>query len=51
MDYSDLWSIMAFFRGNEDGVGAHDDLARQIALDGKHWAENYWRFDDMQVCK
>ncbi|KAK4703965.1 hypothetical protein P7C70_g2252, partial [Phenoliferia sp. Uapishka_3] len=48
-DYSDLWSIMAFFRGDRHGVGAHDDLAKHIALAGKDWAEKSWRMVDMQV--
>ena len=48
-DYTDLFPIMAFFRGGRDGAGAHDDLAKEIGLAGKHWAANHWREVDMQV--
>ena len=48
-DYSDLWAIMAFFRGDRHGVGAHDRLAESIALEGKAWAETTWRMADMEV--
>lgn len=48
-DYADLWSIMAFFRGDRHGVGAHDTLAKSIADAGKQWAETNWRMVDMQV--
>ena len=48
-DYQDLFPIMAFFRGGRDGAGEHDELAREIGLAGKHWAENHWREIDMQV--
>lgn len=50
-DYTDLWQIMAFFRGHEDGRGAHDELAKMIALEGKNWAGRHWRWSDMQVCE
>lgn len=33
---------MAFFRGGLRGEGAHDDLAREIALAGREWAQNYF---------
>lgn len=42
---------MAFFRGDTNGVGAHDHLAEKIALEGKKWAAEHWRMSDMQVCK
>ncbi|KAL8293575.1 hypothetical protein RQP46_000276 [Phenoliferia psychrophenolica] len=48
-DYQDLFPIMAFFRGGRDGAGEHDDLAKEIGLAGKHWAENHWREIDMQI--
>ncbi|KZV84062.1 hypothetical protein EXIGLDRAFT_727684 [Exidia glandulosa HHB12029] len=47
MDYSDLYDVMAFFRGTPDGKGAHDDLAEKIATAGREWAERYWRQDDV----
>ena len=33
---------MAFFRGGLRGEGAHDELAKEIALAGKEWAEKYY---------
>lgn len=41
---------MAFFRGDLDGRGAHDDLAKEIAAAGKKWTAEHWRWQDMQVC-
>ena len=41
---------MAFFSGDMDRKGGHDDLAKKIALDGKAWAGQYWRYVDMQAC-
>ncbi|ORX41279.1 hypothetical protein BD324DRAFT_644319 [Kockovaella imperatae] len=69
LDYSDLYSIMAFFVGPPDssaissteaasGAGkkghaspqvGHDDLAKQIALRGRQFGEEYWRWEDMQA--
>ncbi|BGP40488.1 Protein O-glucosyltransferase 2 [Rhodotorula kratochvilovae] len=48
-DYSDLYPIMAFFLGDEEGKGAHDALAQEIAAEGKKWAETHWRWVDMEV--
>lgn len=42
---------MAFFRGDLDGKGAHDDLAKEIAMAGKQWTAEHWRWQDMQVCE
>jgi hypothetical protein len=50
-DFSDLWSTMAFFRGDLEGRGAHDDLAKEIAAAGKKWTAEHWRWQDMQVCE
>lgn len=33
---------MAFFAGDNLGQGAHDDLAKEIAMAGKDWAEKHW---------
>lgn len=41
-DYSDLWTTMAFFMGDEKGKGAHDELAEEIAAEGKRWTETHW---------
>jgi hypothetical protein len=46
-DYSDLFDIMAFFRGEADGQGGHDDLARKIADAGKVWSQTMWRREDL----
>lgn len=42
---------MAFFSGDLDGKNGHDDLAKKIAYDGKAWANQYWRYVDMQACE
>lgn len=39
MDYSDLYSIISFFRGGLNGKGSHDEVARRIARNGQCWAE------------
>ncbi|BGP55808.1 hypothetical protein JCM8202_005626 [Rhodotorula sphaerocarpa] len=49
VDFSDLWTTMAFFAGDNFGHGAHDDLAKEIAMAGKEWAEKHWRWVDMEV--
>lgn len=49
VDYSDLYSIMSFFRGSMDGKGGHDEVARRIALNGQCWAEKTLRYEDLQV--
>lgn len=51
IDYTDLYDLMAFFAGDLDGKGGHDDLAKQIAYNGKQWTEQHWRWEDMQACK
>ena len=50
MDYSDIYPIMAFFAGSPDGrTRGNDDLAEQIAEQGKQFAEEHWRWEDMQA--
>ena len=51
VDYTDLHNVMAFFSGglDEARTGNHDELAKQIAEDGRQWAETMWRHVDMQV--
>lgn len=44
-----MWDIMAFFRGGVDGEGAHDDLGKEIALAGKEWVRNCYRWEDLEV--
>lgn len=48
-DLSDLHHIMAFFLGDADGRGGHDDIGRQIGEDGRRWAADHWRVEDMQA--
>lgn len=40
-DLTDVYDVMTFFH---DG---HDDMAQQIAADGKEWSKTYWRQEDM----
>ncbi|EGG12416.1 family 90 glycosyltransferase, partial [Melampsora larici-populina 98AG31] len=47
IDYTDLYDIMSFFTGDMDGNGAHEDLAEIISSQGRHWALNYFRREDM----
>lgn len=50
LDYSDLYNIMAFFVGSPDGrQPGRDDLAQQIAEQGKKFAEEHWRWENMQA--
>lgn len=59
MDYSDLYSIVSFFRGGLDGTGGHDEVARRIARNGQCWAKKSerlvapltlaWRTEDQQI--
>lgn len=51
VDYTDLWGIMAFFKGDLEGNGSHDHLAEKIATEGRRWAEQNWRWEDMQACE
>ncbi|GAA5825171.1 hypothetical protein JCM3770_006903 [Rhodotorula araucariae] len=49
VDYADMWDIMAFFRGGITGEGAHDDLGKEIALAGKAWVKQCYRWADLQA--
>jgi hypothetical protein len=50
MDYSDIYTIMAFFAGSPDGrTRGNDELAEQIAEQGKQFADEHWRWEDMQA--
>lgn len=46
-DLTDLYDIMTFFRGNINGKGSHDQLAKLIATQGREWSLTYWRKEDM----
>jgi hypothetical protein len=50
IDYSDLYDIAAFFIGSPEGrVKGRDDLAQQIAEQGRKFAMEHWRWEDMQA--
>ncbi|KAK4702828.1 hypothetical protein P7C70_g3392, partial [Phenoliferia sp. Uapishka_3] len=49
VDYSDMWDVMAFFRGGLGGEGAHDDLAKEIAMEGKAWVDQCFRWVDLEA--
>ncbi|GAA6001465.1 hypothetical protein JCM10207_006679 [Rhodosporidiobolus poonsookiae] len=49
VDYTDLFDIMAFFAGDLDGRNNHDALAKQIADNGKDYAQRFWRYADMEA--
>ncbi|WVR05243.1 hypothetical protein IAU60_002255 [Kwoniella sp. DSM 27419] len=49
LDYSDIHDVMAFFNGAPDGsVPGRDDLAKEIAANGKRFVDERWRMQDMQ---
>lgn len=47
VDLSDLHDALSFFRGGLNGTGAHDDMAKKIAQEGKEWSQQFWRKEDM----
>lgn len=47
VDNSDLHDALMFFRGDANGDGAHEDLARKIAVEGRKWSKEYWRREDL----
>ncbi|KAK0279659.1 hypothetical protein LTR91_004870 [Friedmanniomyces endolithicus] len=48
--FADVYGIMEYFLGNEGmRVGGHDEVAREIAMGGKAWAEKVLRREDMQI--
>ena len=47
--FIDVYGIMEYFLGNGEAKAGHDDVAREIALEGKAWAETVLRREDMQV--
>lgn len=46
-DYSDLHDVAAYFIGAPDGSCSHDEVAEQIASNGKAWARDHWREVDL----
>lgn len=49
LDYSDLYDILAFFRGPSplNGELSNDHLAEKIASQGRLWSKNFYRRADM----
>ncbi|KAJ7600109.1 glycosyltransferase family 90 protein [Mycena floridula] len=47
LDLSDLHDALVFFRGDINGKGAHEDLARKIAKEGRQWSKTFWRREDL----
>ncbi|KAG6879152.1 hypothetical protein C0992_004826 [Termitomyces sp. T32_za158] len=47
VDLSDLADSLTFFRGDPNGDGAHDDLAKEIASAGREWSLRFWRREDL----
>lgn len=47
VDLSDLYDALLFFRGDGNGEGAHEYLARKIALSGRQWSKKFWRKEDL----
>ncbi|EJT98365.1 hypothetical protein DACRYDRAFT_90924 [Dacryopinax primogenitus] len=49
MDFSDLYDVLTFFRGDvaKGGEGAHDHLAQKIAEAGRNWSLTMFRKEDM----
>ncbi|KAF8960655.1 glycosyl transferase family 90-domain-containing protein [Flammula alnicola] len=47
VDLSDLHDALLFFRGNGNGDGAHENLARKIAVAGRQWSKTFWRKEDL----
>ena len=47
VDLSDLHDALLFFRGDGNGEGAHEHLARKIALSGRQWSKTLWRKEDL----
>ncbi|GAA5824165.1 hypothetical protein JCM5353_006163 [Sporobolomyces roseus] len=49
IDYTDLFDVLAFFSGDLDGQNHHEQLAKQIAQNGKDYTERFWRYADMEA--
>ncbi|KAF8908170.1 glycosyl transferase family 90-domain-containing protein [Gymnopilus junonius] len=47
IDLSDLHDALLFFRGDGNGEGAHENLARKIAVGGRQWSKTFWRKEDL----
>ncbi|KAF9255706.1 hypothetical protein L218DRAFT_950560 [Marasmius fiardii PR-910] len=47
VDLSDLYDSLIFFRGDPNGEGAHEELAKKIAAQGREWSKTFWRKEDL----
>ncbi|KAJ3575468.1 hypothetical protein NP233_g1085 [Leucocoprinus birnbaumii] len=47
VDLGDLYDSLLFFRGDPLGKGSQPELARNIAQNGRKWAKEFWRKEDM----
>ena len=48
--FIDIYGIMEYFIGAaKHGIGGHDAVAKNIALEGKTWAEKVLRSEDMSI--
>ncbi|KAJ8073632.1 hypothetical protein PM082_011910 [Marasmius tenuissimus] len=47
VDLSDLYDSLMFFRGDPNGDGAHEDLAKKIGAQGREWSKAFWRKEDL----
>ncbi|KAL0566580.1 hypothetical protein V5O48_015425 [Marasmius crinis-equi] len=47
VDLSDLYDALMFFRGDGNGDGGHEDLAKKIGAQGREWSKAYWRKEDL----
>jgi hypothetical protein len=49
VSYLDLWDTLAFFRGGLYGEDAHDAEARHIAYEGRSFARDHMRWEDLEA--
>jgi hypothetical protein len=49
VDLSDLYDTLIFFRGDGNGEGSHEELARKIAKAGRQWSLTFWRKEDLNA--
>jgi len=47
IDLSDLYDALLFFRGDANGDGAHEEMAKEIAQAGREWSQTFWRKEDL----
>lgn len=47
MDFSDVFDTLSFFRGDVNGQGGQDGMAKKIVYAGREWSRTMWRKEDM----